>query len=35
MGPGQGTTATLTPGVHVLADGTLRYPTVDECPETD
>jgi uncharacterized protein (DUF488 family) len=29
MGPGQVTPATLTPGAHVLADGTLAYPTVD------
>ena len=33
MGPGQVTTATLTPGAYVLADGTLRYPTVDDGPE--
>ncbi|CAN5863516.1 DUF488 domain-containing protein [soil metagenome] len=30
MGLGQMTTATLTPGAHVLPDGTLRYPTVDD-----
>ncbi len=34
MGPGQVTTATLTPGAHVLADGTLRYPTVDDGSES-
>ncbi|CAN5228375.1 DUF488 domain-containing protein [soil metagenome] len=34
MGPGQVTAASLTPGAHVLADGTLRYPLVDEALET-
>ncbi len=30
IGHGQVTTATFTPGAHVLQDGTLRYPTVDD-----
>ncbi len=34
MGLGKVTAATLTPGAQVVADGTLRYPTVDESPES-
>lgn len=34
MGPSQVTTATLTLGARVLADGTLRYPTVGDDPES-
>jgi uncharacterized protein (DUF488 family) len=34
MGPGQVMVATLTPGAHVTADGTLRYPAPEDADTT-
>ena len=33
-GLGQVVAATLTPGAHVMADGTLRYPAPDDAEGT-
>ena len=35
MGPGQVVPATLTPGARVMADGTLRYPALEDAEETE
>ena len=35
IGPGQVVSATLTPGVRVMADGTLRYPGPKDAAATD
>lgn len=34
LGPGQVVPATLTPGARVMADGTLRYPALEDAEET-